>query len=148
MRRLDGIIDSMDMKLSKLQEMVKDREAWHVAVHGITKSQIQLSNWTTKQQKGIQRDWEVYPQNTSKWEVEEECPDQDFALGSWAHSERQIATSQVMMHRDATSTLQLVMFLFDSVSLFQIPLCGQSYRVLFSAEYCWYWIKLYSSKHY
>ena len=39
MRWLDGLIDSMDMSLSKLQEVVKDREAWHTAVHGVTKNQ-------------------------------------------------------------------------------------------------------------
>ena len=53
MRWLDGITDSMDMSLSRLRELVMDREAWHAAVHGVTKSWTQLSDWTESSNKEI-----------------------------------------------------------------------------------------------
>ena len=63
MRWLDGITDSMKMSLSKLQELVMDRETWRAAVHGVTKSWTWLSDWTEKLKTFLTNEEIIYPHN-------------------------------------------------------------------------------------
>ena len=63
MRWLDGITESMEMSLSKLQELVMDRETWRAAVHGVTKSWTWLSDWTEKLKTFLTNEEIIYPHN-------------------------------------------------------------------------------------
>ena len=76
MRWLNGITDSVGMSLSKLQEIVKDREAWHAAVHGISKSRTWLSNWThTTQDQNISEEMgQCFNTTTTTTKSLQSCP--------------------------------------------------------------------------
>ena len=82
----NGITDSMDMSLSKLQVRVKDREAWHASVHGVAKSWTWLSNWTTNIIYGY-KEWSLAA-----------CDNMDVSLGlyaKWHKSDRERQVLQI-----------------------------------------------------
>ena len=102
------ITDSIDVNLNKLQEIVEDRGDWHVAVHGITKSQTQLSEWTTKQKVQYHSMHLFHPQSAGAVESHKKNFENVFEIcaeSSLKWSDALMIALKIIIYKEKTRTL-------------------------------------------